>query len=78
MNRGITKSKLSELYPELANVLSEIESRNKKNHYWFFANYGGKYTTPSGGKRTVSLGAIIDVLNMNGYQVDIKVTSKPF
>ena len=63
MNRGITKSKLSELYPELSEALSEIESRNKKTHYWFFANYGGKYKTPAGGKRSVSLGAVIDVLN---------------
>lgn len=77
MSRGITKSKLKAHYPNVANVLDRIESVNKKKHYWFFANYDGKYGTPSGGKRSVSLGAIIDVLNENGFDVDIIVTPNP-
>ena len=75
MSRGITKSKLKRTHPHLADMLSKIEAINKKKHYWFFANYDGKYNTPGGGNRAVSMGAIIDVLNENGFDVDI--TAKP-
>jgi len=77
MSRGITKSKLKVSYPNVADVLDKIEQVNKKKHYWFFANYDGKYVSPAGGKRSVSLGAIIDVLNENGFDVDIVVKPNP-
>lgn len=77
MSRGITKSKLRVSYPSVADVLDKIASVHKKKHYWFFANYDGKYITPAGGKRSVSLGAIIDVLNENGFDVDISVKPNP-
>jgi hypothetical protein len=76
MNRGITKSKLKQIHPELAKTLDDIESVNKKEHYWFFANYNGKYKTAAGISRSVSLGAVIDVINMNGYEVEIKVKNQ--
>jgi hypothetical protein len=76
MNRGITKSKLKQIHPELAKALEDIESVNKKNHYWFFANYNGKYKTMAGVSRSVSLGAVLDVVNMNGYEVEIKVKNQ--
>lgn len=77
MSRGITKPKLRNAYPRLAEVLDRIEKSNKKKHYWFFTNYDGKYNTPSGTKRTVSFGAIIDVLNENGFDVEITATPNP-
>jgi hypothetical protein len=77
MSRGITKSKLKQKHPRLAEVLDSIEATNKKKHYWFFANYDGKYTTPTGGPRTVSLGAIIDVINEYGMDVEINVVPDP-
>lgn len=77
MSRGITKNKLKTTFPEMADVLDKIENVNKKKHYWFFANYDGKYNTPTGCKRTVSLGAIIDVLNENGFDVNISVIPNP-
>jgi len=77
MSRGITKSKLKQKHPRLAEALESIEQTDKKKHYWFFANYNGKYTTPSGGPRTVSLGAIIDVINEYGIDVEISVVHDP-
>jgi hypothetical protein len=77
MSRGITKPKLRNSYPQVAEVLDKIEQAHKKRHYWFFANYDGKYNTPAGGKRTVSFGAIIDVLNENGFDVEINVKPNP-
>ena len=77
--RGITKDTLELSHPHIANALSEVYTTNKKNHYWFFVNYNGKYKTASGIARKVSFGAIIDVLNDNGYDIDISVrkTTKP-
>lgn len=73
MSRGITKYKMKGMFPEVADILEKIESVNKSKHYWFFTNYAGKYSTPSGKNRTVSLGAIIDVLQENGFDVEINV-----
>ena len=77
MSKGITKQKLERTHPHLAETLEKIKIVNKRTHYWFFANYDGKYKTPSGCSRTVSLGAIIDVLNENGFDVDINITPNP-
>jgi hypothetical protein len=77
--KGITKHKLRNIYPNIAATLDEIYENNKKQHYWFFVNYNGKYKTTSGAARTVSLAAIIDVLNENGYEIDItiRIPTKP-
>lgn len=72
--RGITKDKLVKTHPHIAEALDEIYNVNKKSHYWFFVNYNGKYKTASGTARTVSFGAIIDVLTDNFYNVDITLT----
>lgn len=71
--KGITKDKLRNVYPHIASVLDDIYAVNKKKHYWFFVNYNGKYKTASGVSRTVSLGAIIDILHDNGYEIDLSV-----
>lgn len=77
--RGITKDKLVKTHPHIAQALDEVYDTNKKKHYWFFVNYNGKYKTASGVARTVSFGAIIDVLSDNGYTIDISLhkTTKP-
>jgi hypothetical protein len=77
--RGITKTTLEVSHPHIAEALAEVYNTNKKNHYWFFVNYNGKYKTSSGVARKVSFGAIIDVLNDNGYTIDISIrkTTKP-
>jgi hypothetical protein len=77
MSKGITKLKLKQSFPQVAEVLDRIEKVNKKNHYWFFANYSGKYNSPNGIKRAVSLNAIIDILTENGFDVDIVVKPSP-
>jgi hypothetical protein len=77
MSRGITKIKLKKSFPQVAEVLDKIEAVNKSKHYWFFTNYCGKYGAPNGVKRTVSLGAIIEVLNENGFDVEINVKPSP-
>lgn len=77
MSKGITKSKLKQSFPQVAEVLEKIEKVNKKNHYWFFANYSGKYNSPNGIKRAVSFNAIIDILSENGFDVDIVVKPSP-
>lgn len=77
--RGITKDTLEVSHPHIAKALEEVYNTNKKQHYWFFVNYNGKYKTSTGVARKVSFGAVIDVLNDNGYTIDItiKKTSKP-
>ena len=72
--RGITRDKLIQSHPHIAQALDEIfNSSNKKKYYWFFVNYNGKYKTASGIARTVSFGAIIDVLTECGYIIDISL-----
>jgi hypothetical protein len=69
--KGITKAKLTKYYPKLAKIVDNVYDINKEEHYWFFVNYCGKYKDKQGKPRTVSMGAIIDVISKNGYDIDI-------
>jgi hypothetical protein len=72
----INRDKLYEIYPHIAIVLDTVYENNKHNNYWFFVNYFGKYRGKNGKPRTVSMSAVIDVLEQNGYDVQLVATPK--
>ena len=72
----INKEKLQQNFPHVSSVLDEIHEKNSQDNYWFFVNYLGKYKGKNGKPRTVSISAIIDVLEQHGYNVDLIVTYK--
>lgn len=72
----INKEKLHQNFPHVAAVLDEIHEKNSQDNYWFFVNYLGKYKGKNGKPRTVSISAIIDVIEQHGYDVDLIVTPK--
>jgi hypothetical protein len=72
----INKSKLQKSFPNLAEQLEEIPKNHKSHFYWFFANYSGKYKDVKGKPRTVSIGAVLDVFDQLGYDIQINVTKK--
>jgi len=72
----INKEKLQQKFPQVATILDSIHENNSQNNYWFFVNYVGKYKGKNGKPRTVSMSAIIDVLEQHGYDVDLLVTPK--
>jgi hypothetical protein len=69
--RGVTKAKLTKLYPQIAKILDSILEDNKTSNYWFYVNYCGKYKDKQGNPRAVSMGSIIDLLTEYGYTVSI-------
>jgi|LakMenEpi03Aug12_release.lakeMendotaPanAssembly.Ray.scaffolds.fasta_scaffold3967128_1 hypothetical protein len=75
--KGITKTKLTKTYPQIAKILDEIYSKDKSKNYWFFVNYSGKYMDKEGKPRTVSMGAVIDILSEYGFDVAITATKNP-
>jgi hypothetical protein len=72
----INREKLHQKFPQVATILDSIHENNSQNNYWFFVNYVGKYKGKNGKPRTVSMSAIIDVLEQHGYDVDLLVTPK--
>lgn len=72
----INREKLHTKFPQVAVVLDSIHESNNQSNYWFFVNYLGKYKGKNGKPRTVSMSAIIDVLEQHGYDVDLLVTPK--
>lgn len=75
-SKGITKAKLTKNYPKIAKVLNDIYDTDKAANYWFFINYSGKYKDKLGNPRTVSLGAVIDLVASYGYEIDIVAKKK--
>lgn len=75
-SKGITKAKLTRHYPNIAKIVDDIYKTDKASNYWFFVNYCGKYKDKLGNPRTVSMGAIIDLLTAYGYQVEITAKKK--
>ena len=75
-SKGITKAKLTRHYPNIAKIVDDIYKTDKASNYWFFVNYCGKYKDKMGNPRTVSMGAIIDLLTAYGYQVEITAKKK--
>ena len=75
-SKGITKAKLTRHYPNIAKIVDDIYKTDKASNYWFFVNYCGKYKDKVGNPRTVSMGAIIDLLTAYGYQVEITAKKK--
>lgn len=67
----ITRDRMIEEYPNLAKILDKIYEKDRKQHYWFFVNYSGKYKDKDGNPRAVSLGSIIELLQEYGYDVSI-------
>lgn len=74
--KQINRQKLLSRFPRVAMVLDDIYERNSHSNYWFFVNYLSKYQGKDGRPRTVSIAAVIDVLEQHGYDVDIVVTPK--
>ena len=70
--KGITRTKLVKNYPDIAKLVDRIYEKDRKTNYWFFVNYMGKYMDKNGNPRTVSIGAVIDLLEAYGYTIDIK------
>ena len=75
-SKGITKAKLTRHYPNIAKIVDDIYKTDKASNYWFFVNYCGKYKDKQGNPRTVSMGAIIDLITSYGYKVEIIATKK--
>lgn len=74
--KQITRDKLYEAYPRIASILDDIYDSNKQSNYWFFVNYLGKYKDKKGNPRAVSMGAIIDILEQHGYDIEISANRK--
>lgn len=74
--KQINRDKLLDTYPKLASILDDIYESNKQNNYWFFVNYLGKYKSKNGKTRAVSMGAVIEILEQNGYEISISAKRK--
>ena len=74
--KHINREKLLTRFPRVAMILDDIYENNSQANYWFFVNYFSKYQGKDGKPRTVSLSAVIDVLEQHGYDVDIVATPK--
>jgi hypothetical protein len=70
-SKGITKAKLTKYYPKIAKIVDDICEKDKAENYWFYVNYSGKYKDRQGNPRTVSMGAIIELMTNYGYEVEI-------
>lgn len=75
--KQINRDKLYDTYPKLASILDDIYESNRQNNYWFFVNYLGKYKSKNGRNRAVSMGAVIEILEQNGYNIEIKAIKRP-
>lgn len=75
--KQINRDKLYDVYPKLASILDDIYESNRQNNYWFFVNYLGKYKSKNGRTRAVSMGAVIEILEQNGYNIEIKAIKRP-
>lgn len=76
--KQITRDRLYEAYPNIASILDDIYEANKQTNYWFFVNYLGKYKDKNGKPRAVSMGAVIDILEQHGYDIDIVANKRKF
>lgn len=74
--KGITKAKLTKHYPKIAKIVDDICETHKTDNYWFYVNYSGKYKDKQGNPRTVSMGAIIELISSYGYDVEIIAKKK--
>ncbi len=74
--KGITKAKLTKHYPKIAKIVDDICDNYKSDNYWFYVNYSGKYKDKQGNPRTVSMGAIIELITSYGYEVEITAKKK--
>lgn len=74
--KHINREKLLSRFPRVAMILDEIYENNSHANYWFFVNYYSKYQGKNGKPRTVSIAAVIDVLEQHGYHVDLVATHK--
>ena len=74
--KGITKAKLTKHYPKIAKIVDDICENYKADNYWFYVNYSGKYKDKQGNPRTVSMGAIIELITQYGYEVEIIAKKK--
>lgn len=76
--KQINRTKLYEVYPKLASILDDIYENSRQSNYWFFVNYRGKYRDRNGKPRAVSMGAVLDILEDHGYQIEITASRKKF
>ena len=74
--KQITRDKLYDVYPDIASILDDIYESNRQSNYWFFVNYLGKYKDKNGKPRAVSMGAVMDILEQHGYDIQIVATKK--
>ena len=74
--KHLNREKLAKRFPRIAMILDDIYETNSQSNYWFFVNYFSKYEGKNGKPRTVSMAAVIDVLEQHGYDVDIIATPR--
>lgn len=75
-SKQLNRDKLYSIYPNIASILDDIYESNRQSNYWFFVNYLGKYKDKNGKPRAVSMGAIIEILEQHGYDIDINAHRK--
>jgi hypothetical protein len=69
-----TRDELNRRHPALVEALDQLIKSDRKKFQSFYVNYCGKYTRQDGTKRRIQLGQAIEILEENGYGVDIRVS----